>query len=117
MNETGSTGTITSHTTPTVTFTVIVIDPCTETVITPPTIASPSMNLKVDTDATFDFLEAVDSLETSQAILGLCGPRVYVVKLNDGLTNANWMSVAARSGTVGTYTVKAQPRDEALIGT
>lgn len=65
VNETGSTGSTTSHTQPTVTFTVIVIDPCTETVITAPTIAAPSMTLKVDTDLTFDFLEAVDSLETS----------------------------------------------------
>ena len=74
------------------------------------------MTLKVDTDATKDFAEAIDSLETARAILGLCGKRVYVIKENDGTNTSTWVSVAAIPGTTN-YRITAQPRLEALIGT
>jgi len=66
LSETGSNSpSTTTHTAVTVTFDIIIVDPCTVTVITPPTIATPAATVKVDEDATFIFSEAVDSLETS----------------------------------------------------
>jgi len=65
LSETGSAGgSVTTHAAKSVTYDIEVLDPCKSTTITPPTIASPAMTVKVDEDATFNFLEAVDSIET-----------------------------------------------------
>ena len=117
LSETGSTGSVTVHTGPSVTFTVIIIDPCTVSSLTAPNIANPAISLKVDTDASFTFLEAINSIETAQSNLALCGPRVYSIVNNDGITVSSWVSVAASTTTAGSYVVTASPRTESLIGT
>jgi hypothetical protein len=54
LTETGSAnGSNTVHPARTVTFDIIVVDPCTVTVITPPTIANPATTVKIDEDAFF----------------------------------------------------------------
>ena len=73
---------------------------------------TPVATVKIDATATFNFLEAVDSLETSQAILGLCGKRNYQIMESDGTTASNWCSIASTS-TAGTYKVTIAPINEA----
>jgi hypothetical protein len=43
----------TVHPARTVSFDIIIVDPCTVTVITPPTIANPAATVKIDEDAFF----------------------------------------------------------------
>ena len=94
--------------TPTVTFTIEVIDKCTITTFHDVTVNPITMIL--GDVATEDFAEATTQTETDNAGLWLCGDRVYeIVDASDvGIT---WMPITGSAP----YTITASPTDEALV--
>lgn len=103
--------------TPSMTFDVDVVDPCRATAITTVDITA-GMTLELGNTATLDFLEAVDAVETSTEISGICGTKSYVVvDPNNGDAAVDWISVAAKAGVSGTYTITASPVLETYVGT
>ena len=103
--------------TPSMTFNVDVVDPCRTTSITTVDVLA-GMTLELGNTATLDFLEAVDAVETSTQLTAICGPKSYVV-IDPGNSNTavSWISIAAKTGVAGTYTITAAPTDESFIGT
>ena len=103
--------------TPSMTFDVQVNDPCRTTTITTVDITA-GMTLELGNTATLNFLEAVDSVETSTNVLEICGAKSYVV-LDPGNSDAvvDWISIAATAGSPGTYTITASPILESYVAT
>lgn len=99
--------------TSTVTFDVVVIDPCNTAVITPPTIVG-TFSVTNGQTGTFTFLEAVDSVATANAISTICGTRTYVMRNNDDTSTISWLAITGPVG--GSYTVTATPDDDSLEG-
>lgn len=98
------------------TFDVVVNDPCRTASIATVDITA-GLNLEVGNTASIDFLEAVDAVETSSAIKGICGTKSYVVLDAVGGTAVTWISLQAKTGFAGTYTITAAPVLESFIGT
>ena len=103
--------------TPAMTFNVQVNDPCRTTSIATVDILA-GMTLQLGNTATLDFLEAVDAVETSTNVAAICGAKTYVV-VDPSASNAavSWISIAAKSGVAGTYTITASPILETYVGT
>ncbi len=102
--------------TPSMNFVVEVNDPCRTTAIATIDITA-GMNLELGNTATLDFLEAVDAVETSSTVQAICGAKSYVVLNAVGGTAVSWISVAAKTGSSGTYTITASPVLETFVGT
>lgn len=102
---------------PSMTFNVQVNDPCRTTSITTVDILA-GMTLQLGNTATLDFLEAVDAVETSTNVQEICGKKSYVV-VDPSNSNAavDWISIAAKTGVAGTYTITASPILESYVGT
>ena len=98
------------------TFDIVVNDPCRTTAIATIDI-TPGMNLELGNTAKLDFLEAVDAVETSSSIKAICGAKSYVVLNAVGGTAVSWISIAAKTGSTGTYTITASPVLEIFVGT
>lgn len=60
-------------------FVVTVIDPCDTTVITPPLTASSIITVVNGQSASLSFAEAKDSIQETNKIYTLCGPRAYSI--------------------------------------
>lgn len=102
-----------SSATSTVTFDVVVLDPCNTAVITPPSLTS-TFTVTNGQSGTFTFLEAVDDVATANAISTICGARVYLMRDSADTTTISWLNI---TGPVsGTYTVTATPDHDALEG-
>jgi hypothetical protein len=102
-----------SSATSTVTFQIVVLDPCNTAVITPPTIAA-TLQVTNGQTQTFTFSEAVDDVATANSIVDICGVRTYLMRDNGDTTTISWLTI---SGPVsGTYTVTASPDDDSLEG-
>ena len=103
--------------TPSMTFDVQVNDPCRTTAINTVDVTA-GMTLELGDTATLDFLEAVDAVEVSTEIAAICGTKSYVVvDPNNGDAAVSWISIAAKAGVSGTYTITASPTDESFLGT
>ena len=99
------------------TFDVNVVDPCRTTPIQSVDVAA-GMTLELGNTAPLDFLEAIDDVETSSNLVAVCGPKSYVVvDPNNGNAAVSWISIAAKTGVAGTYTITASPTDESFVGT
>ena len=96
--------------TPTITFDITVIDPCTTTVIN--AIAIDPITMLNGVEKTVDFLEATVSVEEENNGLYLCGPREYLIVDADGNAIA-WLPITG-SRDAG-YTLTATPTDDALV--
>lgn len=99
------------------TFNVDVVDPCRTTAITTVDVLA-GMTLELGNTATLDFLEAIDAVETSTNLVAVCGPKSYVV-VDPGSSDApvSWISIAAKVGSAGTYTITASPILESFVAT
>ena len=103
--------------TPSMTFNVDIVDPCRTTPIQSVDIAA-GMTLELGNTATLDFLEAIDDVETSTNLSAVCGTKSYVVvDPGNSDTAVSWISIAAKTGVAGTYTITASPTDESFVGT
>ena len=102
---------------PAMTFNVDVVDPCRTTAIATVDIAA-GMTLELGNTATLDFLEAIDGVETSTNLVAVCGPKSYVV-VDPGASDAavSWISIAAKVGSAGTFTITASPILESFVAT
>ena len=103
----------TASATSTVTFDVVVLDPCNTATITPPTIVS-TFTVVNGQSGTFTFLEAVDNVATANAISTICGARVYLMRNDSDSATISWLNITGPSS--GTYTVTATPDDDTLEG-
>lgn len=102
---------------PSMTFNVDVVDPCRATPIQTVDITA-GMTLELGNTATLDFLEAVDDVETSTNLAAICGAKSYVVvDPNNANAAVSWISIAAKAGVTGTYTITASPVLESFVGT
>lgn len=96
-------------------FNVVVADPCRTTAITTVDVTS-GLSLKLGETATKDFLEAVTAVETSTSLPAICGAKSYsVIDPSDSNNVVSWISIAAKSGSAGTYTITASPIDETFV--
>ena len=103
--------------TPSMTFDVTVIDPCRTTAIATVDIAA-GMTLELGNTATLDFLEAIDAVSTATDLPAICGTKSYVVVDPGDSNNAvSWISIAAKVGSTGTYTITASPILEEFVAT
>lgn len=99
------------------TFNVDVVDPCRTTAITTVDVTA-GLTLELGNTATIDFLEAVDAVETSTNLSAICGAKSYsVVDPNSSNAVVSWISIAAKTGVSGTYTITASPILESFVGT
>ena len=79
-------------------FNVNIVDPCASTTINSWVIGARSVR-DGETD-TYEFTEATDSIQVSNNVNTLCGPREYTVLNSDGTVPTNgWIVVAAKTGT------------------
>lgn len=103
--------------TPSMTFDVTVIDPCRTTAIVTVDITA-GMTLELGDTASLDFLEAQDAVSISTDLPAICGTMSYVVVDPSDSNNAvSWISIAAKVGSAGTYTITASPILETFVGT
>lgn len=99
------------------TFDVTVIDPCRTTAIVTVDITA-GMTLELGDTASLDFLEAQDAVSISTDLPAICGTMSYVVVDPSDSNNAvSWISIAAKVGSAGTYTITASPILETFVGT
>ena len=100
--------------TETVSFTVVIQDPCDTTVITP--LALSSQTIANGGTYTWTFTEAVLAIETANEGSNLCGARTYKVYMPGGTTTevtGDWMVLTETS--TGNYSLVATPISDALV--
>ena len=75
------------------------------------------MTVQNGATATLSFTEALDSVDATYVVSGLCGDRNYgIYDANTGTPNTvTWMVVTKDDPTVDTHKVTADPRDVALV--
>jgi hypothetical protein len=76
---------------PTYTFDITVVDPCTSTSIVTQSIATLTTDNGVP--AIREFLEVHDTVEDTKGQTDLCGPRAYAISYQDD-TAISWVTVA-----------------------
>lgn len=101
--------------TPTITFNVIIVDPCDSSVITPHALSAQTIVNGASYEWTFQ--EAVIAIETANENKKLCGDRLYKVFMPDGTTEVTgvWMTVTETPAGSGTYKLKAEPILDSLV--
>jgi hypothetical protein len=100
---------------PSMTFTVTVQDPCRTVTINTVDVTA-GITMKLGNVKTMDFLEATDVVSVATTMADRCGPKSYVVvDPSDSDTPVSWISIAAKAGVAGTYTITASPTDETFV--
>jgi len=102
--------------TPAMTFTVEIKDPCRTATIATVDVTS-GISLKLGEVVSIDFLAAIDNVSTDTTMPDRCGPKSYVVvdqSISD--TPVSWITIVAKAGVAGTYTITASPVLESFIG-
>ena len=101
--------------TPTVSFSVTIVDPCDSSTITPLGLAAQS----IVNGATYEwtFTEAKIAIETANENQKLCGARLYKVFMPDGTTEVtgDWITITETPSGSGTYKMKAAPIKDSLV--
>ena len=92
------------------TFKIVIADPCTGTSLK--TQAITTLTTLNGTPGTVDFVEVRDSQGFDRGQNALCGPRNYAIKTKADAA-IPWVTVAKKAGTAETYTISANPTEDA----
>jgi hypothetical protein len=87
-------------------FKITIADPCTTTTLTSQSITT--LNTLNGVEGSVDFTEVRDAQGTTRGQNGLCGPRSYEIKTSADAA-IPWVTVALKTGSTDTYTIKASP--------
>ena len=100
---------------PTITFNVIILDPCNTSVITPHALSAQTIVNGASYEWSFN--EAKIAIETANENKKLCGARLYKVFMTDGTTEVtgDWMTVTETPAGSGKYKLKASPIKDSLV--
>jgi len=100
--------------TPSITFTISVVDPCDSTEWVDFSISTLTTDNGVV--GTVDFADVEDSVEVAKGINTLCGPREYSIAYQDS-TSIDWVTVAEHETDANYYTITADPTLDEHEGT
>ena len=87
------------------TFTVTVVDPCVNTVVTPVILAD--LTVVNGNTAVRTWSELTDSIQTKYNIPTLCGSRTYALVENNSADVSSWLVLS--NPRYGSYNIKASP--------
>lgn len=95
-----------SEWTPTYSFDILIVDPCTSTALITQAISTLTTDNGVQ--AIREFTEVTDSVEVAKGQSDLCGARAYTITYQDD-SPISWVTVAEKAGAADTYEITADP--------